>query len=103
MPVHDWSRVGANVFHDFHLTWIVEIRNELNGGVLRPDHYAMSAQIVGDLDADMLTLQAVAPTGEIDQYAPCRIRPGRAQLFRSGGTHLSGCGANRLGMAYQGR
>jgi len=26
----------------------------------------------------------------------CRIRSGSAQLFRSGGNHLTGCGANRL-------
>jgi hypothetical protein len=34
MPVHDWSRVNANLFHDFHQTWIVRIANALNGGLL---------------------------------------------------------------------
>src|SRR6185437_4378506 len=23
MPIHDWSRVGAGVFHDFHEAWII--------------------------------------------------------------------------------
>jgi hypothetical protein len=32
MPVHDWSRVGPGIFHDFHCAWIVEIRNVLNEG-----------------------------------------------------------------------
>ena len=30
MPIHDWSRVDAGVFHDFHLAWVVEIANALN-------------------------------------------------------------------------
>src|SRR5689334_23707113 len=47
MPVHDWSRVGAGIFHDFHCAWIVEIRNALNGGLLPPDHDAMAEQIIG--------------------------------------------------------
>jgi hypothetical protein len=41
MPVHDWSRVSAGVFHDFHNTWIVELKNALNGGVLPCGYYAM--------------------------------------------------------------
>ncbi len=69
MPVHDWSRVGAGVFHDFHLTWNVEIKKALNHGVLPPDHYAISERIVGDAVPDALTLQAVAPIGAINDYA----------------------------------
>src|SRR5947209_16986232 len=34
MPIHDWARVDANLFHDFHQTWTVGIRNALNGGLL---------------------------------------------------------------------
>jgi hypothetical protein len=26
MPIHDWTRVDAGIFHDFHLAWIAEIR-----------------------------------------------------------------------------
>jgi hypothetical protein len=63
MPVHDWSRVGAGVFHDFHCTWIVELRNTLNDGVLPPDHYAMAEQIAGDLGPDVFTLQAAGSPG----------------------------------------
>ena len=25
MPVHDWTRIGAGVFHSFHLSWTDEI------------------------------------------------------------------------------
>jgi hypothetical protein len=30
MPVHDWTRVDAGIFHDFHNAWITELRNVLN-------------------------------------------------------------------------
>ena len=32
MPVHDWTRVEAGIFHDFHTAWIGLIRNTLNEG-----------------------------------------------------------------------
>src|SRR5437867_4012882 len=44
MPVHDWTRVDAGIFHDFHLGWIAEIGRALNRGFLPPDHYALAEQ-----------------------------------------------------------
>jgi hypothetical protein len=41
MPTHDWTRVAAGVFHDFHHAWTSEISRRLNGGVLPPDYYAL--------------------------------------------------------------
>ena len=63
MPVHDWSRVSAGTFHDFHLAWIAEIRNALNTGLLPPDYYAMAEQIAGDIGPDVLTLQTMDRNG----------------------------------------
>jgi hypothetical protein len=40
MPVHDWSRVEAGVYHDFHNAWIIMLRNALNGGLLPAEYYA---------------------------------------------------------------
>ncbi|HUY34700.1 MAG TPA: DUF4058 family protein [Pirellulales bacterium] len=61
MPIHDWSRVNAGTFHDFHGAWMTEIRNALNTGVLPPDYYAMAEQIAGNLQPDVLTLQHETP------------------------------------------
>jgi hypothetical protein len=36
MPIHDWSQVDANLFHDFHLAWTIGLKNQLNGGLLPP-------------------------------------------------------------------
>ena len=34
MPIHDWTRVPAGLFHHFHQGWSVEIARELNRGRL---------------------------------------------------------------------
>ena len=57
MPIHDWTRVSAGTWHDFHLAWIAEIRNALNGGLLPSSYYAQAEQIAGPLGPDVLTLQ----------------------------------------------
>jgi hypothetical protein len=57
MPVHDWTRVSAGAFHDFHCTWIPLIKIRLNDGLLPAGYYAQVEQVAGDLTADVLTLQ----------------------------------------------
>ena len=57
MPIHDWTRVDAGIFHHFHHGWIEEISRALNRGLLPPDHYALAEQIAGGLGPDVLTLQ----------------------------------------------
>jgi hypothetical protein len=44
MAVHDWTRVDAGIFHDFHLSWSAEIKRALNGGLLPPNLYALAEQ-----------------------------------------------------------
>jgi len=57
MPIHDWTRVNAGTWHDFHLSWIAELRNALNDGRLPDDYYAQAEQIIGPFGPDVLTLQ----------------------------------------------
>ncbi len=58
MPVHDWTRVEAGVWHDFHVAWIPEIRTALNSGLLPSGYYALAEQHAGRSIADVLTLHA---------------------------------------------
>jgi len=58
MPVHDWSRVDARIFHAFHHGWIEELSRALNRGVLPPDYYALPEQFAGGFGPDVLTLTA---------------------------------------------
>ena len=53
MPVHDWTRVYAGLFHHFHQRWIQALCDWLNTGGLPPGYYALSEQVAsGSLPAD---------------------------------------------------
>src|SRR5258707_731238 len=41
MPVHDWTRVDAGLFHHFHQDWSVEIARTLNAGRLPGEYFAL--------------------------------------------------------------
>jgi hypothetical protein len=41
MPIHDWTRVRANLFHDFHQCWTVALCNALNAGALPHGYFAL--------------------------------------------------------------
>lgn len=60
MPIHDWTRVDAGLFHDFHQTWSVTLRNALNAGALPPDYFALVEQNVRGPIPDVLTLRLAA-------------------------------------------
>ena len=56
MPLHDWTRVDAGIFHDFHHAWTAEIRKVLNRGLLPEGYYALSEQVTTAGNPDVLTL-----------------------------------------------
>jgi len=71
MPIHDWSRVDAGIFHHFHHGWIDEIARELNGGILPGDYYAMAEQHTSHFGPDVLTLQSrVVGNTDLDEQEP---------------------------------
>jgi hypothetical protein len=44
VPVHDWTRIDAGLFHDFHQRWTAALSSALNAGGLPPDHFALVEQ-----------------------------------------------------------
>jgi hypothetical protein len=90
MPVHDWTRVDAGLFHDFHQSWTVALRNALNGGGLPPGYFALVEQNIGPIP-DLLTLQLPLDGGEASNgpsgvvaAAPPRtrlVRPRKADSY----------------------
>ena len=56
MPIHDWTRLEAGDFHDFHQCWVVAIRNALNSGLLPPEYMAMAEQVTGRPIPDVVAL-----------------------------------------------
>jgi uncharacterized protein DUF4058 len=57
MPIHDWTRVDAGLFHAFHQSWIVILSRALNAGVLPSDYYALPEQSIRGPIPDVLTLK----------------------------------------------
>lgn len=58
MPIHDWTRVDAGLFHAFHLGWTVALSDALNSGNLPPDYYALIAPGSRDPIPDGLAVPA---------------------------------------------
>lgn len=83
MPVHDWTKVDAGIFHHFHLEWMAVLARALNSGLLPPDHYALAEQIASPWERDVLTLRGPtsgelpdpgAPPGVALASAPPRVQ-----------------------------
>jgi hypothetical protein len=41
MPIHDWTRAQAGLFHSFRHRWLGALCDALNGGALPEDHVAL--------------------------------------------------------------
>jgi hypothetical protein len=59
MPIQDWTRVEAGIFHDFHHEWISTIRRALNSGLLPPEYYALAEQQAAGFGPDVKSTIAV--------------------------------------------
>ena len=55
--VHEWSRVPAGLYHDFHESWALRIRDRLNGGILPDTFYSLVEQRTNAREPDVLTLR----------------------------------------------
>ena len=79
MPMHDWTRVAAGIFHAFHHDWITEMARVLNNGLLPDDYYALPEQQAAGFGPDVLALQSpIANQGEAAASSG-----GTATLFRT--------------------
>jgi len=61
MPMHDWTRVSAGTYHDFHCRWLGDLTTQLNTGLLPNDHYAQVEQVMEGMTADALLLKEDEP------------------------------------------
>ena len=69
MPIHDWTRVDAGIYHGFHLSWIAEIKKVMNAGLLPPEFYAGAEQYSDGKNADVLALHR-SPAGSTAPIQP---------------------------------
>jgi hypothetical protein len=56
MPIHNWTRVDAGLFHAFHQRWISALCDDLNGGRLPSGYFALPEQSIGGPIPDVLAL-----------------------------------------------
>lgn len=99
MPIHDWTRVDAGLFHDFHQGWTIALRNALNTGGLPPDYFALVDQRVQGPIPDVLTLKLSAESGESSQGAGGRTvtaAPPRMRLVHRREAEIYAAKANQL-------
>ena len=84
MPIHDWTRVDAGLFHAFHQRWISALSDALNTGVLPRDYYALAEQSVGGPIPDILTLRPAveAEADEESSGSAVATAPPRTRIVR---------------------
>lgn len=58
IPIHDWSRIPAGLFHDFHQSWCIYIKTALNSGLLPKGLSALVGQRAGSREGDVLTIES---------------------------------------------
>jgi hypothetical protein len=99
MAVHDWTRVDTGLFHDFHQSWTVFLRNALNGGGLPPDYFALVEQRIRGPIPDVLTLKlsegAEEPRNGATALAVANAPP-RTGLIRRDDAEIYAGKANRI-------
>jgi len=62
MPLHDWTRIPAGLFHHFQQDWSIEIARELNRGRLPQGLSALVEQRSGPREADVLNIESTRKT-----------------------------------------
>jgi uncharacterized protein DUF4058 len=88
MPIHDWTRVDAGIFHHFHQRWIGAITDVLNQRLLPSEYYALVEQQGGRFEPDVLTLKTSAMSERddaADAPAPGASGPGDGNGAAGGG------------------
>ena len=99
MPVHDWTRVDAGLFHDFHQGWTVTLRNALNAGCLPSNYFALVEQRLRGPIPDFLTLKLSPGTEERGNGAVAlavATAPPRTRLIRRSEAEVYAVKANRI-------
>jgi Protein of unknown function (DUF4058) len=86
MPIHDWTRVDAGLFHAFHQDWIGVLARALNAGVLPPDYFALREQSTQGPVPDVLTLELPSghdvPSGTGSSGTAVAVVPPRTRVVR---------------------
>lgn len=98
MPIHDWTRVPAGLFHHFHQDWSIEIARTLNRGRLPKGLSALVEKRAGRKESDVLTIEsrgAQLSATESEGGVVALDRP-ETRIFRRSSKELYSERANRI-------
>jgi len=99
MPIHDWTRVDAGLFHNFHHGWISALCDALNLGGLPAGYFALLEGNIRDPIPDVLTLQLSSGV-EIPSKGAVGLSvaavPPRTRLIRQSEAEVYAGKANRI-------
>jgi hypothetical protein len=99
MPLHDWTRVDAGLFHHFHQNWTTALCNALNSGGLPSPYFALVEQNIRGPIPEVLTLNlAPAPEPPANGTAALAVAttPPRTRLVRRNEIDQYAAKANRI-------
>jgi hypothetical protein len=82
MPIHDWTRVRSNRFHDFHQSWTIAIRNALNANRLPHGYFALVEQSAGGPESDVITLALIPPADPASGGLAVEIQPPKTRFVK---------------------
>lgn len=96
MPIHDWTRVPAGLFHHFHQDWTIELARALNRGVLPRGIAALVEQRLGPREGDVLAIESRAIRPESGDGGIVTLPPPAARIVRRTESGLFADRANRI-------
>ncbi len=100
MPIHDWTRVDAGLFHAFHQDWVGVLARALNSGVLPHQYFALREQRAGGPIPDVLALRMADPAEDLTGGSPAGMAvataPPRTEVVRRAGDQIYARKADRI-------
>lgn len=98
MPLHDWTRVPAGLFHHFHQSWSVGLVQALNAGRLPKGTIALVEQRSGPREPDVLAIEARAGRSglDVDAGGVAIMEPPVTQIVHRSDKEIYAGRANRI-------
>jgi hypothetical protein len=99
MPLHDWTRAPAGLFHDFHQSWSVRVKDALNADRLPKGFSALVEQRAGPREAGVLAIEKSKGPGGADKAGESGIvtmTPPSTRIVRRSTKEIYAGRANRI-------
>jgi len=99
MPIHDWTRVDAGLFHDFHQGWISALCDAFNLGGLPSNYFALIEKPIKRAVEDflILSLSPAVEAADNDTVAlSAAVIPPRTRLVRRSESAIYADKADRI-------